>query len=155
MKTSFILPEKSQQRVVSLLFFIMPLGWLQNATAQTAVTAVFTHFTNATTATSYTGTGATGNSPSGFTGNTYTYDFGTNVATTNNNQVLDSFTALSENFHYQAAAMNVQFRRVNNASVTGLRKDMWYQSTTATVNPGGTAQLYPDYVDDSLELLFT
>ena len=155
MRTSFILPEKSQQRVVSLLFFIMPLAWLQNATAQTAVTAVFTHYTNATTATSYTGTGATGNAPSGFTGNTYTYDFGTNVATTNNNQILDSFTALGENFHYQAAAMNVKFRRADNASVTGLRKDMWYESTTATVNPGGTVQLYPDYVDDSLELLFT
>jgi hypothetical protein len=156
MKTSFILPGKSQQRLVSLLFFIIPLVWPRSATAQTPVTAVFTHFTNATTATSYTGTGATGNSASGFTGNTYTYEFGTNVSTTNNNQILDSFTALSENFHNQTVAtMNVQFRRVNNASVTGLRKDMWYQSTTATVNSGGTAQLYPDYVDDSLELLFT
>jgi len=163
MKTHFIFYEESRQRFVygesrqrfvsSLLLMTLML-WLQSATAQTAVTAVFTHFTNATTATSYSGTGATGNSASGFSGDTYTYDFGTNVATTNNNQILDSFTALSENFHYQAATMNVLFRRVNNSSVTGLRKDMWYESTSATVNSGGTADLYPDYDDDSLELLF-
>ena len=153
MKTSFILPGKSQQRFGSLLFFIIPLVWLQSATAQTPVTAVFTHFTNATTATTYTGTGATGNSPSGFTGNSYIYEFGTDVATTNNNQILDSFTALSENFHYQAAAINVFFRRVNNSSVTGLRKNLWYQCLPTILSTGGTAKSYPDY-DDSLELLF-
>ena len=155
MKTFYILPEKSRRRPISLVLSIIALIGLQSVLGQTPVTAVFTHLTNATTATTYTGTGATGNSASGFTGNTYIYEFGTDVSTTNNNQVLDSFTALSENYHYQAAAMNLKFRRADNASVTGLRKDMWYQSTTATVNPGGTAQLYPDYVDDSLELLFT
>jgi hypothetical protein len=154
MKTPLILFEKGRYRLATLMAFTITMIWLQSATAQTPVTAVFTHLTNATTSSTYTGTGATGNAPSGFTGNTYTYEFGTIVSATDNDQILDSFTALSENYHYQSTAMNVIFRRVNNASVTGLRKDLWFQSTSATVNAGGTAQLYPDY-DESLELLFT
>lgn len=153
MKTPLILFEKGRYRLASLRAFTITMIGLQSASAQTPVTAVFTHLTNATTSSTYTGTGATGNAASGFTGNTYTYEFGTVVSATNNDQILDSFTALSENFHYQTAAMNVIFRRANNASVTGLRKNLWYESTSATVNAGGTAQLYPDY-DDSLERLF-
>lgn len=127
----------------------------QTGHAQTPVTAIFDHAINATTATSYTGTGATGNAPSGFTGDTYIYHFGTNVATTGNDHVVDSFTALGLNYHYMATTMAVQFRRVNNTSVTGLRKSMWFsQDGGATINPGDIAPLYPDY-DDSLERVFT
>jgi len=123
--------------------------------AQTPVTAVFTHFANATTATSYTGGAATGTVTSAEAGNSFTYHFGTNVATTNNNQYLDSFTALSMNYHLQAAHEVVYFRHVNNASATGLRKSLWFQSNTgSTIGTGGTAPLLPDY-DDSLERLFT
>lgn len=122
-------------------------------TAQTPVTAVFTHWANATTGTSYTGTAATGAATTGYPGS-YTYDFGTDVVATNNLQYLDSFTALGMNYHYQAATQVVYFRRVNNASVTGLRKSLWFQQNAGTtINSGGTAALIPDY-DDSLERLF-
>jgi hypothetical protein len=90
--------------------------------AQGPVSAVFSHKENATTTTSYTGTGATGNAASGLTGNSYTYRFGLNVAATNNITVLDSVTAYSMNYHFQEANYVVKFRRVNNSSVTGLRK---------------------------------
>ena len=123
--------------------------------AQTPVTAVYTHWANATTGLSYAGTGATGNAPSGFTGNDYTYNFGTDVAATNNIQYLDSFTALGLNYHFQPASQKIYFRRVNNASVTGLRKSLWFdQNNGSTVNPNGAAGLIPAY-DDSLERLFS
>jgi hypothetical protein len=123
--------------------------------AQSPVTAIFTHAINAGTATSYTGTGATGNSASGFTGDTYTYHFGTNVATTANNHVVDSVTVGGANYKFMTTPLSVVFRRVNNANVTGLRKSMWfYSATAATINNGGTFPLYPDY-DDSLERVFT
>ena len=122
--------------------------------AQTPVTAVFTHWANATTGTSYTGTAATGAATTTYAGS-YTYDFGTDVVATNNIQYLDSFTALGMNYHYQAANAAVHFRRVNNASTTGLRKSLWVeQSSGATINSGGTAALIPAY-DDSLERLFS
>jgi hypothetical protein len=97
---------------------------IQPTHAQVPVTAISTHWANATTDSSYTGTGATGLAAIGLTGNNYTYQFGTNVSTTDNKQILDSFTAASETFKYQPTTMNVQFRRVNNASVTGARKSM-------------------------------
>ena len=122
--------------------------------AQNPVTLVYTHTINATTQTTYTGTGATGNGPSGLTGNTYTYKFGLNVATTGNKQVLDSFIASNALYRYQSVGLTVNFRRVNNASVTSSRKSMWYDQDGGTVNPGGTAALYADY-DDSLERVFT
>ncbi|TDW99371.1 T9SS type A sorting domain-containing protein [Dinghuibacter silviterrae] len=123
--------------------------------AQSPVTAIFTHAINAGTATSYTGRGASGNSPSGFTGDFYTYHFGTNVATTNNNDVLDSFTVAGSHYKYLTAPLSVVFRRVNNANVTGLRKSLWfYANGAAAINNGGTFALYPDY-DDSLERVFT
>jgi hypothetical protein len=122
--------------------------------AQGPVSAVFSHKENATTTTSYTGTGATGNAASGLTGNSYTYRFGLNVATTNNIAILDSLTAYSMNYHFQTANYVVKFRRVNNASVTGLRKSFRMEQTGGTVAAGGIISMYPDY-NDSLELLFT
>ena len=123
--------------------------------AQTPVTAVFTHWANATTGTTYTGPAATGAATSAYAGNSYTYDFGTDVVSTNNIQYLDSFTALGLNYHYQVAGQAVYFRRVNNASTTGLRKSLWIQQNAGTtVNNGGTAALIPAY-DDSLERLFS
>src|SRR5579872_1454772 len=83
--------------------------------AQWAVTNVFSHRVNSTVQTVYTGTGATGNAPSGLTGTTYTYQFGFSVAGTR--LLLDSFTALGMNFHYQSATLVTKFRRVDNASV--------------------------------------
>jgi hypothetical protein len=123
--------------------------------AQTPVTAVFTHWANATTSTSYTGSAATGAATTGMGAGTYTYHFGTNVVTTNNIQYLDSFTALGLNYHYQSATEVVYFRRVNNTSVTGLRKSLWFEQPAATtINTGGTVALIPPY-DDSLERLFS
>ena len=140
-------------RSISTILFLCAVCF--HCRAQTAVTAIFTHAINATTATSYTATGATGNAPSGFNTNTYTYNFGTNVSATGNNHVLDSFTSFTENFHYVPVTPTVVFRRVNNAIVTGIRKSMWYyQDGTATINPNGTAPLYPNY-DDSVERVFT
>jgi hypothetical protein len=141
------------ERLTLFAILIISLGH-QVATGQTPVTAVFTHLQNASTATSYTSTGATGNAASGLTGNTYIYHFGTNVSATNNTQILDSFTAIGVTYKYQANNVKVYFRRVNNASVTGLRKSMWIQQNGAAVSPGGTAALYPDY-DDSLERVYT
>lgn len=125
----------------------------QSAQAQTPVTAVFTHTVNATTSKSYSGTGATGNASSGFSGNTYNYEFGT-VVTTPNITLLDSFTALGLNYRFQTATPVVLFRRVDNSSVTGLRKSLWFeQNSNSTINPGNTAKLIPPY-DDSLERIF-
>ena len=124
------------------------------ANAQAAVSAVFSHQENATTSTSYTGTGATGNAPSNLTANSYTYRFGLNVATTNNITILDSLTAFSLNYHYQTANYLVKFCRVNNSSVTGLRKSIRMEQTGGTVAAGGIISMYPDY-NDSLEQLFT
>jgi Secretion system C-terminal sorting domain len=154
MKTTSFLFKATLKQSYYFLIAIASMALYQVADAQTPVTAVFTHLTDATTATSNSGTGATGNASSGLTGNTYTYHFGTNVAATNNNEILDSFTAIGFNYHYQATNMNVQFRRVDNASVVGTRKGFWLQSTAGTVNPGGTASLYQDY-DDSLERVFS
>ena len=140
---------------LTLILFSVTFCLPSPGRTQTPVTAVYTHWANATTGLSYVGTGATGNAPSGLTGNGYTYDFGTDVTTTNNIQYLDSFTALGLNYHFQTATQQIYFRRVNNASVTGLRKSLWFeQSSGATVNPGGTAALIPAY-DDSLERLFS
>ena len=121
--------------------------------SQTPVTRVWTHWQTASTSKVYIGTGATGNYASGLTGNTYTYQFGPVVATPNN-LLLDSFTALGLNYHF-VDPTTVKFRRVNNASVTGLRKSLFYeQNSNTTINDGGTAQLLPAY-DDSLERIFS
>ena len=121
--------------------------------SQTPVTRVWTHWQTASTSKVYIGTGATGNYASGLTGNTYTYQFGPVVATPNN-LLLDSFVALGLNYHF-VDATTVKFRRVNNASVTGLRKSLFYeQNSNTTINDGGTAQLLPAY-DDSLERIFS
>jgi hypothetical protein len=150
--TLYATPLQRRARYLLILFIV--IGCLSGR-AQTPVTAVYTHWANATTGLSYTGTGATGNASSGYTGNDYTYVFGTDVTATNNIQYLDSFTALGLNYHFQTASQKIYFRRVNNASVTGLRKSLWYdQSSAATVNPNGTADLVPAY-DDSLERLFS
>jgi hypothetical protein len=154
MKTTFTLVL----RLIRYLRYPVLLAGILSGTgsrAQSPVTAVFTHWSNATTGLSYTSTGATGTASSGYNGNTYTYDFGTDVTTTNNIEYLDSFTAIGMNYHFQTAKESVYFRRVNNSSVTGLRKSLWFeQSSGATVNPGGTAALIPAY-DDSLERLFS
>jgi hypothetical protein len=120
---------------------------------QTPVTAYFSHFTNATSALSYTGTGATGTAASGLTGNTYTYLFGTSTQPSNNIEILDSFTALGFNYHFQPQSYTVKFRRVDNASVTGLRKALWFQYNTS-VQTSSVIALVPSY-EDSLERLFT
>jgi Secretion system C-terminal sorting domain len=125
------------------------------AQAPAKVTAVFTHWNKATTATSYSASGATGLNSSGLAGNTYTYKFGTNVAATNNLEVLDSFVVNSFfTYHFVNTTPTVKFRRVDNASVTGLRKSIWMEENGSGVSgPGGTAAFLPNY-DDSLERLF-
>ena len=121
--------------------------------AQAKVSAVFTHSTTASVSTTYTGTGATGNAPSGFSGNNYNYQFGPVVATPNLT-ILDSFTAVGLNYHLITPTPVVKFRRVDNASVTGLRKSLWFElSSSASINPNGTAKMIPAY-DDSLERIF-
>ena len=138
-------------KTLILLYMLNPLC----VAAQSMVTAVFTHRANATTGTSYTGTAATGTATTAMGAGTYTYDFGTDVVSTNNFQYLDSFTAIGLNYHYQAAKEEVYFRRVNNASVTGLRKSLWFEQPAATtINTGGAVALIPAY-DDSLERLFS
>ena len=151
MNLVFTFSPRALRRMFTALGFLaaMPSGY-----AQQPVTAVYTHTINATTSTAYTGTGATGNISSGLTGNTYTYHFGTNVAASDNMQVLDSFIALGFTYRYQPLGMSVKFQRVNNANVTGLRKSMWFDQDGGTVNAGGTAALYAEY-DDSLERVFT
>ncbi|GGA90388.1 T9SS type A sorting domain-containing protein [Puia dinghuensis] len=152
MKTTFTLTMWTFLLVAGCLLILSSL-LPAPVTAQSAVTAQFTHWTNATTSTSYSGTGATGNYGSGLTGNTYNYDFGTAVGTPNFN-ILDSFTAATLNYHFTYPT-TVKFRRVNNATVTGLRKSLWFeQSSGTTVNPGGTVSLLPAY-DDSLESIFS
>ena len=153
MKKLYVLKGVRLRALLYILSALAGLAACQATDAQSAVTAVFTHPVNATTATTYSGTGATGTSPSGFTGNTYTYHFGTNVAPTNNTTILDSFTTLGLNYHFQPAVEKVKFRRVDNASATGLRKSLWYEQNGSTVNPGGNVDLFPDY-NDSLEELF-
>ncbi|OQP63746.1 hypothetical protein A3860_22665 [Niastella vici] len=135
---------------ITVLLFISS----HEARAQFPVTAVSTHTVNATTSLTYSGTGATGNASSGFAGNSYTYKFGTAVQTTNNNVIIDSFTANSLVYHYEPASSYVKFRRVNNATATGNRKSFRIEQTGGAVNAGGTASLLPDY-DDSLERVYT
>src|SRR5579859_4610374 len=121
--------------------------------AQTPVTAQFAHWNTASVSTTYSGTGATGNVGSGLTGDTYTYEFGP-VVTTPNLYILDSFTAVGLNFHFAAPSV-VKFRRVDNASVTGLRKSLWFEQNSATtVANGGIVAFRPPY-DDSLERIFS
>jgi len=134
---------------LAVLFISLP-----GAMAQFPVTAVSTHTVNATTSLTYSGTGATGNASSGFAGNSYTYKFGTAVQSTNNNVIIDSFTANSLVYHYEPASFYVKFRRVNNATATGNRKSFRIEQTGGAVNAGGTASLIPDY-DDSLERVYT
>lgn len=124
------------------------------ANAQSPVTAVFTHKENALTATTYTGTGATGSPASGYAGNSYTYQFGLPVASSNNTAILDSFTALGLNYHYQPENYQVKIRRVNNSTVTGFRKLMRIEQTGGTVTAGGSILLLPEY-NDSLEQVFS
>jgi hypothetical protein len=153
MKTTVTLfrPDRVFHLLCSLLFFLLagfPTGY-----SQTPVTALFTHRVNATSSSTYVGTGATGNSSSGLSGNSYTYMYGVEVATPNI-LILDSFTAAGLNYHLQAATPLV-VRRVDNAWVTGLRKDLWFeQNSNSTINTGGTAKLIPSYYD-SLEQLFS
>lgn len=121
--------------------------------AQSPVTGLYAHWINQAASTTYVGTGATGNAGSGLTGNSYTYKFGPVVATPNE-YILDSFTAVGLNYHF-VAKTDVYFRRVNNSSVTGLRKSLWFeQSSATTVANGGTIALLPAY-DDSLERIFS
>jgi hypothetical protein len=155
MKATLILTENPVQRCAGYLLILFSVTFYLPCRAQTPVTSVYTHWANATTGLSYAGTGATGNASSGYAGNDYAYDFGTDVTATNNIQYLDSFTALGLNYHFQTVSQKIYFRRVNNASVTGLRKSLWFdQSSGSTVNPNGTADLIPAY-DDSLERLFS
>ena len=122
------------------------------ANAQMGISNVYTHWTSGTT-TTYSGTGATGNFGSGLTGNTYNYQYGAIVAS-NNTQLLDSFSTLLGMFKFQGGTPKVRFRRVNNSTVTGLRKSLWFQQNSATtVNANGTIALVPPY-DDSLERIF-
>ena len=133
--------------------FLLSIGVPGLLLAQTPVTGQFTHWVTQTTSTTYTGTGATGAASSGLTGNSYTYRFGP-VVTTPNENILDSFTAAGMNYHF-VAKTNVVFRRVNNSSVTGLRKSLWFEQNAATtVANGGVAALLPGY-DDSLERIFS
>lgn len=135
---------------------ILPLVFAPLCTiAQSSVTAVFTHWGNATTGTSYTGSPATGAAATAMGTGTYTYNFGTKAVPSNNIQYLDSFTSLGLNYHSVGAKEVVYFRRVDNASTTGLRKSLWFQQPSATtVGTGGTAAVIPAY-DDSLERLFS
>ncbi|HWK05856.1 MAG TPA: T9SS type A sorting domain-containing protein [Puia sp.] len=154
MKTTFTPYRSIVKYCASFLPFLPCLIPGPPACAQTPVTAVFTHSVNATVSTTYSGTGATGNASSGFSGNTYTYQFGP-IVTTPNTSLLDSFTAVGLNFHFQATTLVIRFRRVDNTSVTGLRKSLWFeQNSNATINPGNTAKLIPAY-DDSLERIFS
>jgi hypothetical protein len=118
------------------------------------VTAVFTHFVNATTGTQYTGGVATGTSTASGVSGTYTYDFGTKTQTTNNTEILDSFTVNSTtNYHFVATTPTIAFRRVNNTSVTGLRKSLWAEEN-ASVQTATIMASTPPYAD-SLEELFS
>ena len=130
-----------------LLFFIF-----STVHAQTPVTGVFTHFVNATTRTAYTGPIATGTSTSTPPNATYTYWYGTEVAATNNTEILDSFVATGLNYHFMAATPTVKFRRVNNTSATGLRKSLWLQESTSVQTSSLIASVTA--YDDSLERIF-
>jgi len=124
--------------------------------AQTPVTGVFTHFVTATgptAATLYTGSFATGNSASTLPVATYIYRFGTNISTTNNTEILDSFVATGLNYHFQPATPLVRFRRVNNASTVGLRKSLWFEENTTKQTATNMASVPP--YDDSLERIFS
>jgi hypothetical protein len=154
MKPTSTLKKWSLRSIVCSLLILSFAGLPRPATAQTPVTNVFAHWANATVSTTYSGTGATGNAGSGLTGNTYNYAFGP-VVTTPNTYLLDSFTAVGLNYRFVAPTSVVKFRRVDNASVTGLRKSLWFeQSSNTTVGAGGTVQLLPAY-DDSLERIFS
>ena len=124
--------------------------------AQTPVTGVFTHFVTATGANAsalYTGTAATGNSATTMAAGSYVYKFGTNVSTTNNTEILDSFTAIGLNYHFLPSTPTVRFRRVDNASTVGLRKSLWFQENTTKQTATIMANVPP--YDDSLERLFS
>jgi|SRR6185437_1847713 len=145
------LKSNDMKKPLILLSVLAPLC----IAAQSSVTAVFTHRANAGTGTSYTGGPATGAVATAMGAGTYTYDFGTDAASTNNIQYLDSFTSLGLNYHSVGAKEVVYFRRVDNASTTGLRKSIWFEQPSAiSVGTGGTAAVIPPY-DDSLERLFS
>jgi hypothetical protein len=140
--------------IYSLMALFSTASFL-SANAQSPITAVFSHRTNATTAKTYAGTGATGQSNSGFAAINYNYQFGTSVSAGSNYLLLDSFTCLGMNYRRQPASLITKFCRVNNATVTGARKSLWFeQFSAATVSTTVPAKLFPDY-DDSLERIFS
>jgi len=153
MKATSTLPGTILGKSVFFFLFLTCCSSDKAVFGQSPVTAYFSHFTNATSALRYTGTGATGNSASGLTGNTYTYLFGTSTQPSNNIEILDSFTVNGSNYHFQPMSYMVKFRRVDNASVTGLRKALWFQYNTS-VQTSSVIALVPSY-EDSLERLFT
>src|SRR5581483_1326349 len=89
--------------------------------AQSAISNAPTHKVSATTTMSYKSTEATGNYPSTNPTNTYTYNYGLTVGSTANIEILDSVQAFGVYYHYQPSSYFVKFRRVDNATVTGLR----------------------------------
>jgi hypothetical protein len=138
------------------LIFLVSLSAGDAVFAQYPINTIYISTRNATGSTTYTAGGATGAANSNLTGYNYIMEFGLTVAGSANYQQVDSVVANGRTFVYQSATPVVQFRRVDNTSVTGKRVSLWYQrlaannnlgSTSGGSGSGGTAQFVPDYTD--------
>ncbi|MBS1565623.1 MAG: hypothetical protein JST39_14635, partial [Bacteroidetes bacterium] len=143
-------------KTILLLVFMAALMKVTPALkAQIPVKGVYTTRYKATSGSTY----SDGVSPGSGLSGTYTYKFGTQTVTSNNYQRLDTFTITNgsggtSTFIFNDAAVPVvKFRRVNNASVTGSRKAIWFESDGNTPSATVPVAVRPVY-DDSLESIF-
>jgi hypothetical protein len=132
---------------LSFLLFSVLLFPAVTLKAQTAITTASSTYAAATTGTNYVANGAAG---SPLSGNSYTYTYGNQSGSSNNNLRLNSFVAGGITYsHFIISNSLVFMRRVNNGSITGVR-NLKYEEGNLT---GSNVNTVADY-DDDMESFF-
>ena len=114
---------------------------LLSTMAQSPVTGIYQNTTSSVSGSSYTTSGA---ASSPLSGNTYTYAYGANSGYSDHVITLLSIESQGIGYRYESIPVNVTFRRVNNAAITGTRDLMFYFGTIS----GSNIKLKAPYVDD-------
>ena len=105
-----------------LLLAVMAL-YTTKAQAQSAITEISGTISDLSASETYTANGATGSS---LANNSYTYKYGDASGYNDNQFSLNSFEADGMGYRYEGVPVEVFFRRVDNATVSGSRDLMFY-----------------------------
>jgi LruC domain-containing protein len=109
--------------------------------SQSSITHISTQTNTVASGNAYTTSGA---ASSPLAGNTYNYKFGSNSGYADNQLSLLSLQSAGIGYRYEGTPVQVFFRRVNNASLTGTRDLFYYFGQLS----GSNINLKADYVDD-------